>query len=269
MNVHPELISHWKYRLFKQELGTPDALEYLLCLWGKCQTMKRGENWGRVGPEYVEATLNWTGPPGKLFDALAKRYCDKAGWLHLDKRRNVIVTGWEEHNKSLLNRWENGAKGGRPASKPAANLQVNRRITGTKPAANLPQTSTGLDLTGDDVRGSTADSARAPFPEAVIPSVEEIIAHGAGPAGIPPEFCRHYHTQKQIKKTWTNGRGVAVDWKLEVLSWWQKDRHTWQSKNPPGAGHDVDQLQAQLDTERDPAKRRELREKIRKAQVPA
>ena len=48
---------------------------------------------------------------------------------------------------------------------------------------------------------------------------------------IPEDFCRWYHNEKEIKKTWLNGRGVAIDWVRELRTWWADRKATWTRRN--------------------------------------
>jgi hypothetical protein len=95
--------------------------------------------------------------------------------------------------------------------------------------------------------------------EAEIPSVLEVIAFGALGAGIPADYCRHYHEEKTIRHSWVI-RGQLVQWRVEVVKWWNKDRNHW--KKNPAAAADREALLAELETETDPERRRELQRQL-------
>lgn len=103
MNVHPTITQHLKFRIFRVAVG-PGALEYLVNIWAHCQDRQRGENWGKVSPTYVEMAAGWNGEPGALFEALLAPYNGKPGWIHMVDGE-VIVTGWNVENKSLIQSW--------------------------------------------------------------------------------------------------------------------------------------------------------------------
>ncbi len=63
--------------------------------------------------------------------------------------------------------------------------------------------------------------------DAVIPTIEEVIAFGVGPPGIPADFCRHYHDVKTERQSWITPQGKLVLWRNEIIRWWTKDRTTW------------------------------------------
>jgi hypothetical protein len=95
-------------------------------------------------------------------------------------------------------------------------------------------------------------------PEAHVPTVDEVIAHGGGPVGIPSEFCRHYHLKKEIARTWFNYRGNLVNWRAQLLSWWTKDRHTWRPKPQSENTEAKDRIDAELQWQKNPARMEEL-----------
>lgn len=108
----------------------------------------------------------------------------------------------------------------------------------------------------------------AAFPEVAVPTVAEVVAFGAGGAGVPPEYCRYYHGRKEITDSWVTGGGKAVKWKLEIMQWYGRDREKpdlWKKRGTEKPGAEVTQWEAELEAEEDPAKRRELREKISRA----
>lgn len=234
MNVHPGLTEHAKFRLLKTGLrgiGANEELaaELLIRLWAHCQTMQRGENWGKVTSEYVEAVCCWNGKPGALFELLTKDFCGQDGWIRV-QRGQVIVCGWEEHNKNLLNRWESGKKGGRPKGtgrKPADNLQV----TGRKPTENPILDLSREDLTGDDLRGREGTDSLPPAApgggsgQSVLaewPSEKEWREHGAA-IGLPEwKIAREWSNQERKRPKWAgvgNWRSHANH--IKVL--WEQD----------------------------------------------
>lgn len=250
---------HPKYLIFRQELaalGVHNALEYLVRLWGHCQTMSRGENWGNVDEAYVEAICNWTGEPGKLAVLLLRQFYGRPGWIHRNNDGEIIISSWNEHNSGLLNSWKSGRLGGRPrltASKPDANPRVNPLGTASKPDAN----PIGLDVSGYDGNGESAH----------FPSLQEVIDFGNGAPAIPEDYCRHYHNQKETKRTWLNGRGQLINWRREIVTWWANDRATWDAKKKKRAGEnpdtkaDLDSILAELQWQKDPKKIADLKKR--------
>lgn len=210
MNVHPSLPDHPKYLLFKEALGHPDALEFLARLWAHCQVKSRGENWGKVTDRYVELSCRWAGAPGRLFAALALSYEGKPGWVHRKKSGELIVSGWEEHNRSLLNTWRNGATGGRPKvsdDRPRVNPPKpgeNPRVNPPKPTAN----PIGSDLIGSDCTE--------------VPREREKGNAALGEARIQMErqwgACHTFN--EQLKKK------PRAEWTPEERESWQKNRAT-------------------------------------------
>jgi hypothetical protein len=87
--------------------------------------------------------------------------------------------------------------------------------------------------------GKEGESTRARTFPSEVPSVEEVIAHGRGPAGIPEEYCRHFHRKRTTGRYWFNGAGDLKDWQQELVDWFAKDRHRWQAENKKTAGQDL------------------------------
>lgn len=98
---------------------------------------------------------------------------------------------------------------------------------------------------------------------AEVPTLEEVIDFCQGAVAIPPEYGRKYFDDKQASPSmWFDGRGNLRDWRYQLRAWWNRDRHRWTpDKNPAGA--DVRSLEAELQCETDPEKRRELRRRIK------
>lgn len=271
MNVHPGLVTHAKYKLFKRDLkslGKTDALEYLHRIWAHCQTKQLGENWGKVSPDYVESIADWDGETGKLFEILAKEFCGKPGWVHVKRNGDVIITSWNEHNEYMVNAWENGRKGGRPPGtgrKPTGNRPVIPPGTGRKPTGKAigEGEGEGVGIGSGSVESGAGGAENPPSDElAHIPTVAEVIAFGAGPSGIPENYCRHYHAKCEEQHRWVKNNRL-IDWKKELPRWWSGDRNKWMPEKTADESN-LAQLEAELDAETDSEKRRVLREKIKK-----
>lgn len=226
MNIAPTLLTHPKFTMFRQALGQPNAVEYLLRLWGHCQSQKLGEDWGRVEPAYVEAICCWNGKPGELFEKLCAPFCGKAGWVVVKKNGHVIIAGWEEHNRSLLNSWSSGIKGGRPKStrrEPTANPQKTHGFPTANPQKTLLDL-TRLDLIGLDVTGLDLEKASQvrPFGEVNCPpSLQEVLEHAKKlippcPAEVAEEFFRYWSGRNWMIKD----RVHATDFRPLLASRW-------------------------------------------------
>jgi hypothetical protein len=60
-----------------------------------------------------------------------------------------------------------------------------------------------------------------------VPTVTEVIQFGSMGAGVPADFCEYYHNEKETKLTWHNGQGKLINWRKEIVTWWNGRRHTW------------------------------------------
>lgn len=282
MNVHPNILGHPKFKLYKRRLGCPAALEYLIRIWAHCQTDQRGEQWGVVTPGYVEAIADWAGEPGKLYEALAAPFQGNPGWIEQHEDGTLTVSEWNIHNMSLLRNWRGGAKGGRP-KKPNANPQANLKVmlkdgTGEpngNPEPNLVQTSRPplQDRIGQDRRGEGTDArARAGIPsrEDIQNAAARINARAELPTGqaIPASFADHYWRKKSERpSSWLDGAGGIINFEQGLENWWIEDAATWNQKNAPHGGNkngaDQRDLESLLLTETDPEKRRAIRKQLK------
>ena len=69
-------------------------------------------------------------------------------------------------------------------------------------------------------------NANPPKP-VVIPTVEAVIAYGAGAPGIPEDYCRYYHAKTTEQQAWTGQRGKLIAWQTALANWWKEDRDSW------------------------------------------
>jgi hypothetical protein len=238
MIIRPDILRHPKYRLFRQAVG-PEALEYLCRLWAHCSEGKRGENWGKVSPQYVEMVCEWQNRPGQLWEALTG--CSlpgKAPWVKV-RRGCVVIHEWEEHNKSLLKSWFNGRLGGRPKSKVAGKDKEptgNPRETHGKPTGNphLPKTKPykireekiredkkKKRARADDDDGD-GGGGTARFPEVAVPSLDEFLRI-ASLHGLPEAVAREEWLYRQ-SRGWDGIRDLAHHIAWRKARWEQQGR---------------------------------------------
>jgi hypothetical protein len=95
-----------------------------------------------------------------------------------------------------------------------------------------------------------------------VPSVEEVVAFGSGPAGVPEDFCRSFHRKKTAGGGWFTRTGGLRNWGMDLVDWWANDRHRWQSKSKNAGGEDAAALEEQLRNTTDKKMRQELLRKI-------
>lgn len=98
-----------------------------------------------------------------------------------------------------------------------------------------------------------------------IPSEAEVIAHGQGPTGIPVEYCRDYHRWRTNTRAWLNRRNELILWQKDLLERWVNARATWKphKTSGPGGSETSADLESQLQTETNPEKRRQLRNRLK------
>jgi hypothetical protein len=85
---------------------------------------------------------------------------------------------------------------------------------------------------------------------------------------IPAAYAEHYWRKKQEGQTaWFDkqNRKRLINWPQQLENWWIEDREKpqWQEKN--GAAATVVDLEAALHREKDPERRRQLKEQIERS----
>jgi hypothetical protein len=170
MIVTPSFFDHWKTRLLIQTTRDESAPLCLQRLWGYCQEARRHE-FHEMTPAQLDSICHWGRRKPSCHVALIK-----SGFLEKLTPKGFAVHQWDEYNASLLQKWEAGKKGGRPAKNENANEikenekpDANRTLTGAKP---IDQTrpdqidrSERTDPTGSNSaigRSSKSDDSPAP-----------------------------------------------------------------------------------------------------------
>ena len=134
MRVEPELRTHNKFKRLKRIVGE-GAMEYVIAIWGHCQSNQRGGFWPGTDVDYVEMLCDWDGEAGLLFKALVECGAPKAGFIEVETG-GLRIHDWDEMNSKTIANWGNGAKGGRP------------RKGENNPQETQPQTGLELGLSG-------------------------------------------------------------------------------------------------------------------------
>lgn len=118
------------------------------------------------------------------------------------------VTKWQERARSQSKYPEPSGGECQVDSKPqrtAAESCLHRHRTSPSPSPCAP-------LAVEDVQ-----------PESQFPTVEEVIANGLKVLA-PADWCRTYHAKKCEQGTWLNGYGKLIDWRKQMVRWWNEDR---------------------------------------------
>ena len=104
------------------------------------------------------------------------------------------------------------------------NDQINGQLTSKQRTAN------GQATTNNNCKNSNnwnkrerAHSQNENECNESIPDQTEVIDHGKGRAAIPEWYCKHYHEAKEIRRSWLNGHGKLINWRREIVAWFNKD----------------------------------------------
>ena len=134
MIVQPDFPEHWNTRLLVELTGDESAPLSIIRLWAHCQHSRRSE-FPTMTPAQLASICKWGTRKPSCHTALLK-----AGFLERLDGAGFAAHQWDHHNRQLLQKWEAGQKGGRPANSVNANESElfkeptdNRPTTGTKP----------------------------------------------------------------------------------------------------------------------------------------
>lgn len=193
------------------------------------------------------------------------RICRCQDWGDRRWQQTFKVTLEEVQKPSALLRWElpdlivchyPSAKEGEIQAKRRAGLQQaaarwgSKKLTPTRPDSSAISSADSSATSSPDAEGKVregkvregerdarADETEAQSVEAEIPTPEEVVTAG-DMVGVPPDFCRHYHAQQEIRNRWLAGppgREKVRGWRAELKQWWERDKATWGKNGAPGA----------------------------------
>jgi hypothetical protein len=154
--------------------------------------------------------------------------------------RNAIVIGKFENETSVVTVISRRLKREEKARKQTRKRVLKYRRNGHVTPTVTPEKreSNGVEARGQSTetreRETRASDSDYP-PEPIIPTVADVVTYCSTGVGIPADFCQHYHEEKTIRNSWTNARGVLVQWRIEIVKWWAKDRATWGQKKGSNA----------------------------------
>jgi hypothetical protein len=208
--VDPDFCDHWKTRMLVGLLDNDEAAPvYILRIWAHCQNRRKSSFEG-ITHDSLKALCRFPGCAQQLERALID-----AGFV---RRNNTVleVCGWDDYNRSLLNSWGNGTKGGRPPRNP--------RVRKEKP------TGSRLDKSREEkIREEKGvKPGAAPF---VPPSVEEVAAYCLERVNsIDAESFVAYYA----KQGWKLANGLPLkDWKQAIITWEKKDKERGSKSSGP------------------------------------
>jgi hypothetical protein len=270
MIMQPGLITHPKYLLLEREVGN-EALKYLFRLFAHCQENQRGEDWGEVGPDYVEMVCEWRGERRKLFLALKRSVVPgRCGFVEIRDKR-VIIHDWNEHNKQLIQRWNANPEGRR-------GKKNERQPTDNRPIQEVAFQTTGrgsdrrgVDRIGVDRSGGVRAPDSAEWGMGMVncpPSEAEVVDYGAKldpPA--PADVCRRFFNHFQGSHWGSQTKNPICDFRPRLVNWWENDLSAREKKTPKETGKTLMQLRADLQIEPDSKRKMELMDKIEKMEA--
>lgn len=229
MIIDPGFADHWKVRELNRVSGSREAAYWMIRLWGECHR-RMSSHFETADPAEIAGICGFEGDPEEFVGWLGKlRWLEKNG-------SGFIASGWAEHNGSLVSRWENGRKGGRPR-KPTDNRtetvgkpEDNRRLTdkrererreedqGVKGVLRKQHTKDQSELfVGEAKKAEGEDKPLGRSgerqPKDWTEFVDYCLKHGCSKG----EATYFYTTWKA--NGWTTNGKAMKDWKAKVVSW--------------------------------------------------
>jgi len=108
MIVKPDFPEHWKTRLLVKITKDESAPMALIRLWAHCQNSHRWE-FPDMTPKQLDSVCHWGDRKPACHTALIK-----TGFVDRLSPKGFAAHGWNEHNAQMIQKWQAGAKGGRP-----------------------------------------------------------------------------------------------------------------------------------------------------------
>lgn len=230
MNVEMELVAHPKYRALRRAVG-PEALEYLVRLWGHCASNKRGEYWPKATADYVEAVCDWGDDRGVLFQVLVD-----VGFIDVPADGvGVVVHDWNEQNSFTVQNWNRNPHGRR--GKTVGYTVDKPTVCPAEPVDN-PRGTHGEPLRMSEESDKSEESERARSlreeTEPHIPTWDEFrSAAEFSAAAVPEDYLRRQFQGFEHNLAWLTKFGQLRPWKRIVTDRWASDRMSWK---PSGKG---------------------------------
>lgn len=243
--VHQSLIRHPKLIRLSVRLGMKrtDVIGHLVALW--CWAMDYAPKGNLSGflPEEIALGSEWERTPSDWVSALtAEGWLEDDGYLH----------DWSDYGGALVEKQKKDAKrkreerkgkpqGRPPTPEPASNGRpTDVRVTAPVDRLDREERGEREDARADD---ASLGNLRPEEDDAHIPSADEV-KQEAAMRMIPLTYAEHYHEQCEIKHRWVTRQGRLINWRREIVAWWNRDRSTWNEK--PGDGRAVEEIEADL-----------------------
>jgi hypothetical protein len=109
MIVQPDFPEHWKTRGLVKLTGDESSPMCVIRLWAHCQHSRRAL-FPEMTPSQLASICRWGDRKPACHVAMVK-----AGFVDKLKPKGFAAHEWNDHNRQLLQKWEAGARGGRPA----------------------------------------------------------------------------------------------------------------------------------------------------------
>ena len=232
------------------------ALEYLVKIWGYCETGQRGEFWDGAGPDHVEAVCDWTGEPGALARVLQTCGIGRGPGFIIVDHRGVTVHQWNAWNSRAVTNWKLGTR--KKTAAPPDNLEPRSSLglakaepSSTQDAREGIRVSERVSERVNEVppQGARGDEEMtdpdpehvsprtSPHPEIAIPTDADVAAAadaypGSPAQAIPPGIPRTWAT-----RWWTNAGRRALQhpdgWRRRMYAEFASAAHLRQ----PGTNH--------------------------------
>jgi len=163
MIVDITFLDHPKTRRLRRLLDDKTAAEYVIRLWGHCQTAKKAV-FEFPDEAYLADICHFEGDPKKLVDALLDcRFIERDGTA-------IRVHQWEDYNSRMAASWENGFHGGRPRKNPRE-TQEPASVSAGEPEPN-PRDTTN-ERTSERTNEPTNEPPSPPTPKGELTDEEK------------------------------------------------------------------------------------------------
>jgi hypothetical protein len=173
MIVQPDFLEHWKTLHLVELTGDESAPLAVIRFWAHCQNQKRGVFPGMTPPQ-LATICRWGNRKPACHVALVK-----SGFVEKLKPKGFAAHEWEDHNRQLLQKWEAGKKGGRPAKNDSTNeINDSEKPTGNRSLTDLETVRNSIDKIRPDQIDQTREDENRTEP---IDQTDAIESGGGSP----------------------------------------------------------------------------------------
>lgn len=215
MIIAPDFFEHWKTKALIELTKRPESPLWVQRLWAHCQTRKAWE----FRDLSALALKSICGVPAEITPEAWKQMLLDSRFAR-ESGKKLIVHEWEEHNASLVQRWQSGNK---PKQK--------RNGSGGQAESNPPTSDREDRYDREDKRGGKGRKA----PAMANPTELSVVEAYAATIGMPANEAAIFFAHFQANGWRQSGGNPIKNWHAAAQKWLRRSG-TFAKKTAGGSG---------------------------------